>query len=81
MKITVCIGSSCHLKGSRQIVERLQELIAKNGLQDQVELAGTFCMGNCQNGVSVMLDEELLSLSPETVDSFFETRVFSANQG
>ena len=56
MKITVCIGSSCHIKGSRQVVERLQELIAEKGLKDQVELAGTFCMGKCQQGVCVNVD-------------------------
>ena len=39
MKITICIGSSCHLKGSRQIVEKLQQLVAENNLQDQVEEA------------------------------------------
>ena len=46
MKVTVCIGSSCHIKGSRQIVEQLQYLIAENNLGDKVELGGTFCMGN-----------------------------------
>ena len=50
MKVTVCIGSSCHLKGSRQVVERLQALIAENNLKDKVELSGKFCMGNCQHG-------------------------------
>ena len=45
MKITVCIGSSCHIKGSRQVVEELQYLIAKNNLGDKVVLGGTFCMG------------------------------------
>ena len=45
LKITVCIGSSCHIKGSRQVVEQLQYLIAQNGLGDKVELGGTFCMG------------------------------------
>ena len=45
MKVTVCIGSSCHIKGSRQVVERLQQLIAENNLGDKVELSGTFCMG------------------------------------
>ena len=44
MKITVCIGSSCHLKGSRQVVEGLQELIAKHELTDKVELGATFCL-------------------------------------
>ncbi len=75
MKITVCIGSSCHLKGSRPVVERLQELIEQNNLSDKVDLAGTFCLGNCQQGVCVMVDEEFFSVSPETVDEFFEANV------
>ncbi len=75
MKITVCIGSSCHLKGSRQVVERLQELVEQNSLGDKVDLAGTFCLGNCQAGVCVMVDEEFFSVSPETVDEFFEANV------
>ena len=36
MKITICIGSSCHLKGSRQIVEGLQALVKEHGLEDKV---------------------------------------------
>lgn len=77
MKITVCIGSSCHLKGSRQVVEELQRLIAENGVGDSVELAGTFCLGQCQKGVCVLLDDEFFSLTPETTQSFFEERVLS----
>lgn len=75
MKITVCIGSSCHIKGSRQVVERLQKLIAEHNLGDNVELAGTFCMGKCQQGVCVTVDEVFHSVSPETVDEFFENEV------
>lgn len=77
MKVTVCIGSSCHLKGSRQVVETLQRLIAENELKDKVDLAGTFCMGNCQNGVSVTVDGKLFSVSPETALRFFETEIKS----
>jgi len=72
MKITVCIGSSCHLKGSREIIEELRRLIEERGLQDKVELAGTFCMGNCQKGVCVTVDEELHSVTPDTLSGFFE---------
>ena len=78
MKVTVCIGSSCHLKGSRQIVERLQALIADHDLKEQVELNGKFCMGNCQNGVSVTVDDALFSVSPDTVDDFFKTNILAA---
>ena len=42
MKVTVCIGSSCHIKGSRQVVTQLQYLIEQNHLGDKVELGGTF---------------------------------------
>ena len=70
-KVVVCIGSSCHLKGSRQIVEKLQELIKSNELQEKVELGGTFCLGNCQKGVAVKVDNEIYSVTPDTVEDFF----------
>ena len=75
MKVTVCIGSSCHIKGSRQVVEKLQELIAANNLGDKVELAGTFCLGQCQLGVCVTVDEAFHSVSPDTVEAFFEKEI------
>lgn len=75
MKITVCIGSSCHIKGSRQVVEGLQRLIADNKLADKVELAGTFCMGKCQQGVCVTVDDEFFSVNAEDVDGFFKNSV------
>lgn len=75
MKITICIGSSCHIKGSRQVVEKLQELIDKNDLANKIELSGTFCMGNCQKGVSINVDDRLFSLTPETTESFFEDEI------
>ncbi len=77
MKITVCIGSSCHIKGSRQVVEQLQQLIAEHSLKDVVELTGTFCMDRCQQGVCVKVDDKFCSVSPETVGAFFKSEVLS----
>lgn len=77
MKITVCIGSSCHIKGSRQVVAELQELIKENKIEDKAELAGTFCMGKCQQGVCVSIGEEFYSVTPETVTDFFEKEVLA----
>jgi NADH:ubiquinone oxidoreductase subunit E len=75
MKITVCIGSSCHIKGSRQVVHLLQELIEKNNLGDKVELGGTFCMNKCQQGVCVTVDDEFHSVTQNTVEDFFAKSV------
>ena len=77
MKITVCIGSSCHVKGSRQVVERLQNLIKENSLDEKVELGGTFCLGKCQQGVCVTVDDNFFSVSPDTVDEFFNNEVYA----
>ena len=77
MKITVCIGSSCHIKGSRRVVEQLQQLIADNNVADKVELGGTFCLGQCQQGVCVMVDDSFHSVSPENVSEFFASEVLA----
>ena len=75
MKITVCIGSSCHIKGSRQVVETLNGLIGEYNVTDKVELGGTFCMGKCQQSVCVAIENEIFSVSPDTAESFFKNEV------
>ena len=80
MKLTVCIGSSCHIKGSRQVVEQLQQLIADSKLGDKIELGGTFCIGKCQQGVCVEVDGEFFSVSPDSVKDFFRANVLSKVQ-
>ncbi|WRS28200.1 (2Fe-2S) ferredoxin domain-containing protein [Oscillospiraceae bacterium MB08-C2-2] len=77
MEITVCIGSSCHLKGSRPVVEQLEKLIFEKRLRDRVELQGSFCMGNCTAGVCVQVEGEMFSLKPEDTAVFFEKEVMA----
>lgn len=71
MRVTVCIGSSCHLKGSQQVVEKLKNLIKLHNLEDKIILAGAICMGNCQNGVNVTVDDKPYSITPDTTEEFF----------
>ena len=75
MLITICIGSSCHFKGSRSVIQGLEKKIRENNLASKIELNGSFCTGECEKGVCVKIDEELFSVSPETVDKFFEEEV------
>ena len=75
MKIMICVGSTCHLCGSKKVVTRFQELVAEHNLQTSVELAGKFCMGKCGEGVSVMIDDNVFSVKPEEVDAFFKKEV------
>ena len=80
MKVIICIGSSCHLKGSRQVVEKLQALVKENHLEDKVELGGTFCMDDCVNGVNVTVDGEKHSVSPDTTEEFFQKEILAKVQ-
>ena len=80
MKVIICIGSSCHLKGSRQVVEKLQALVKENHLEDKVELGGTFCMGDCVNGVNVTVDGEKHSVSHDTTEEFFQKEILAKVQ-
>jgi len=75
MRVTICIGSACHLKGSREIVEQLQDLVKVHGVTDKVDLNGSFCSGNCVNGVCVTVDGALHSLKPEDTKTFFAQEI------
>jgi NADH:ubiquinone oxidoreductase subunit E len=63
--VTVCVGSSCHLKGARGVIERLSEILARHGLEGKVELRGSFCMERCGEGVNWQIDDEPLTSASE----------------
>lgn len=61
MLISVCVGSSCHLKGSYKIVELLKAYLTEHNIEDQVELKAAFCLGKCTSGVSMKIDDEIVT--------------------
>lgn len=70
--ITVCIGSSCHLKGSYEVISGLQELITKNNLEENVTIKASFCLGECTKAVSVKVDNSpVLSVNKASLNDFF----------
>ena len=76
MEIFVCVGSSCHLKGSKTVIDKLTELINANNLEGKAVLKGTFCMGQCSHqGVSVKINNEVYSVTEEEVEMFFNKKI------
>ena len=77
MVIQVCVGSSCHLKGSPEIVDLLQESIEKENLGDSVTLVGSFCSGKCNRvGVTIQVDDEIhTGITRENFKEFFREQV------
>ena len=77
--ITVCVGSSCHIKGSREMIARFKDFLTGNDLQDKVELKGSFCMERCGEGINWKIGEEVLSsASVEEGAETFSRRILEA---
>ncbi len=77
MTILVCVGSSCHLKGSYDIINLFKERIAEKHLEDKVTLKATFCLGNCGvAGVSIKIDENIITgVTKDNFDDIFNKYV------
>ena len=77
MVIQICVGSSCHLKGSQDIVELLQKAITEYHLENEVTLAGSFCIGVCNRvGLTVQVDDDVhTGVTKENFKEFFKENV------
>ena len=79
MIIQVCVGSSCHLKGSPEIVELLQKAVEEYHLEDEVTLAGSFCIGKCNLvGVTIQVDDDIhVGITKENLKEFLQENVLN----
>ncbi len=76
--ITICVGSSCSLRGSDELASELFRLIQKEKLEGLVDIVGAFCMDTCSKGVSVRVgDQEFSGISPAQAESFFYEKVLT----
>ncbi|MBQ9768370.1 MAG: NAD(P)H-dependent oxidoreductase subunit E [Lachnospiraceae bacterium] len=77
MIVQVCVGSSCHLKGSEEIVELFQKAVETHHLEQEVTLVGSFCIGKCNRiGVTVQVDDDVYTgITRETFQEFFKDKV------
>ena len=77
MIIQICVGSSCHLKGSEDIVALLQSAVSEHQLECDITLAGSFCTGNCNRvGVTVQVDDDVYpGITREGFNEFFNEKV------
>ncbi len=77
MDIRICVGSSCHIKGSPEIIALLQKGIEEHGLSDDVTLSGSFCVGQCnRTGVTVLVDEAVhVGITRENFNEFFKENI------
>ena len=77
--VQICVGSSCHLKGSQDIVELLQKAIDENHIEDDIVLNGSFCIGKCNRvGVTVQVNDDVhTGITVENFSEFFKNNILA----
>ena len=77
--VQVCVGSSCHLKGSQDIVELLEAAVERYQLEDEVVLSGSFCIGKCNRvGVTVQVNDDIhVGVTTENFREFFKNHILT----
>ena len=77
LNVSICVGSACHMKGSKEVIAKLKELVKEHGLEGKVLLNGSFCTGNCEYAVCVVIDDTVFSVRPETTEEFFNNEILT----
>ena len=75
--VQVCVGSSCHLKGSADIVELFEKAVKDHNIEDEVVLSGSFCIGKCNRvGVTVQVNDDVhVGVTRENFREFFKKNI------
>lgn len=82
IEITVCVGSSCHVRGSYLLIKLFSSLLEDLNLKDKVELKGSFCMERCKEGMNLKINDDFYSIeSPEEAKKLFDEKVLGLLEG
>ncbi|MFW6377868.1 MAG: (2Fe-2S) ferredoxin domain-containing protein [Bacillota bacterium] len=83
IEVSICVGSSCHLKGAADVVNTFKKLHKKFELNDKVHLKASFCQEHCTNGVAVNIDGKIITgVNPaNAADKFKEYLVEGDSNG
>ena len=75
--VQICVGSSCHLKGSQEIAELMQKAVEEYNLDGDVVLVGSFCIGKCnREGVTVQINDDIhVGITPQNFKEFFKKNI------
>ena len=75
--VQICVGSSCHLKGSAEIVELFERAVQEYQLEGEVVLSGSFCIGKCNRiGVTVQINDDIhTGITRENFREFFQKNI------
>lgn len=69
--VEICVGTSCHLLGSQDLLQVLDQLPAEQ--QQAVDIRGVTCLKTCGKGPNIRLNGQLyLNMTPDRLLELLE---------
>ncbi|MEG6585566.1 NAD(P)H-dependent oxidoreductase subunit E [Dendrosporobacter sp. 1207_IL3150] len=76
MRISICFGSACHIRGAYGVLNAFKTLLEKNDIKGTVDIEGGFCQGRCTEGVVIKINDEIVTnVAKEKVEEIFKQKV------
>jgi len=58
--VSVCMGTSCLVRGSQRLLQEMVSYVEERGLEDVVNIELTFCLERCHNGPNIVVDKNII---------------------
>ena len=81
LRLSICFGSACHLRGAYGVLNAFKALITKYEVQSEIDIEGNFCQGQCTEGVVIKINDEIITnVAQEKVYKIFIEKVLGGKQ-
>jgi NADH-quinone oxidoreductase subunit G len=60
LNVSVCVGTSCMVKGSQTLLNEIMSYIEENKLQNAVDVSATFCFERCDRGPTIAVGDKVI---------------------
>ena len=76
VKLSICIGSACHLRGAHGVLNAFNALMERYQIVADIDLEGNFCQGRCTEGVVIKINDEIITnVSQDKVYDIFNEKI------
>lgn len=61
LQVCVCVGTSCYVRGSQKLLEKIMQYVKDETLAGTVDVRATFCFEACDKGPTVRIGETVVN--------------------
>src|SRR5215469_2769343 len=75
VKVGVCLGTNCYLKGSQHVLNAVLRHADEKGLENRLDVRASFCFERCEHGPNASIDGAVCTCTPESIIEILNERI------